>query len=109
DRGCRIERDFHEAIAVRAVDRKTLRVEVARGGVERAIAGFEIEETLRIDRGNSAALPDSTEPAVGRRVERARDGERVRVERDQPAVIRTVIAVARPRRVNLAVVKHQAR
>src|SRR5437016_2319972 len=56
DRAVRIERELDETIAVVVVFRKTLRVKIAGGRVEAAVAGLEVEEALRVDRDAPAAL-----------------------------------------------------
>src|SRR4051812_30642797 len=74
--------DLQEAVAVVAVDGKAIGVQ-ADGlagaidvAVKSSIPGFKIEETLRIERGDTAALPDAAQAPVGRRVERAGESKR---------------------------------
>src|SRR5439155_3393807 len=99
-----IERNLQEAIAVVSLSLEPLRRHRdAIVGIERAIAGFEVEISLRINRGNATALPDAAQAAVGRGVERAGNGERGLVKPEQPAVIRPIVAVTTEREVDVAV------
>ena len=90
------------------LDEAVAEVPSARVSVERPVAGQRVEVADRIGRQSSAGLPDSGEAAVGRGVVDHDLLQARRVVAEDPAVIRTLIAVRRPRDVDGAVIEEQA-
>ena len=77
--------------------------------VEGTVAGQGVEIARTIRRQSSARLPDAAEPAIRRRVVHHHLLEARRVVPENPAVIRTLIAVRGPCDVDGAVIDQQAR
>ena len=99
----RSELELDHGVAVIWRRGKALGVQRRASGVvaERAVTGLEKEIAARIDDHRPTGLPCAAVATVGGRVEYARQRERRRIVRENPAMIRPIVAVRRERQHDL--------